>query len=305
MELKRKVTTLELQQLKYFKAVADIGKISEAAEALFISAPALSTSISRLEKELGVQLFDRTNNRITLNAQGQILLRHVDQILDTLEDAKQELQQSLLQQGPHISIIGVNTAMWVNLITAFLSEYPQYTLSNSSVSLPQLAQHGLHSPHSFLLAYDSDVPSDLSQQLDSIFLFQTSPVVAIHKDHPLAKKAELDIRQLIGEKLFLPLPDYPLYMRLEKLFGLHDLPFPADNVYSLVIRLKMVSENQGVTFISGSATQVIPSPNIRYIPLATPFPAWNARLYWRKDRPLTEYERTLKEFCQHFYEDLH
>ena len=92
------MTTLELQQLKYFKAVADIGKISEAAEALFISAPALSTSISRLEKELGVQLFDRTNSRITLNAQGLILLRHVNQISDTLEDAKQELQQSLLQQ---------------------------------------------------------------------------------------------------------------------------------------------------------------------------------------------------------------
>ena len=45
---------MELQQLKYFKTVATIGKISDAAEALFISAPALSTSISRLEKELGI-----------------------------------------------------------------------------------------------------------------------------------------------------------------------------------------------------------------------------------------------------------
>ena len=63
---------MELQQLKYFKSVAAIGKISDAAESLYISAPALSTSISRLEKELGTKLFDRTSNRITLNAQGQI-----------------------------------------------------------------------------------------------------------------------------------------------------------------------------------------------------------------------------------------
>ena len=63
---------MELQQLKYFKAVADIGKISEAAESLYVSAPALSTSISRLEKELGFPLFERTNNRITLNTQGHI-----------------------------------------------------------------------------------------------------------------------------------------------------------------------------------------------------------------------------------------
>lgn len=302
---KKEWMIMELQQLKYFKAVADIGKISEAAESLFVSAPALSTSISRLERELGVQLFERTNNRIFLNTQGEIFLKHVNQVFDTLESANQELRQSILQQGPHISIISVNTAMWVNLITAFLSEYPQYTLSSSSVSIPQLEQGSLPSPHSFLLAYDSDIPAFLADELDSISLFQVTPMVAIHKDHPLAREAELDIRMLEGEKLFLPLPGYPLHMRLEKLFDLYDLPFPADRVHTLVIRLKMVSENQGITFVSSSATQVIPSPNICYIPLSTPFAPWNARLYWRKDRPLTAYEATLREFCQHFYESLH
>ena len=63
------------QQLHYFKAVATICKIADAAESLFVSAPALSTSIARLEKELGVKLFDRAGNRITLNAQGKIFLR--------------------------------------------------------------------------------------------------------------------------------------------------------------------------------------------------------------------------------------
>lgn len=296
---------MELQQLRYFKTVAEIGKISEAAETLFVSAPALSTSISRLEKELGAQLFDRTNNRILLNKQGEILLKHVNQVFEALESAKQELQQSMLQQAPHISIISVNTAMWVNLITAFLSDYPQYTLSSTSISLPQLEQQGLRSPHSFLFAYDSDIPTFLADELESIFLFQATPMVAIHKDHPLAGETELDIRMLAGEKLFLPLPGYPLHVRLEKLFNLHDLPFPAENVYSLVIRLKMISENQGVTFISSSATQVIPSPNIRYIPLSTPFEPWNARLYWRKDCFLNEHETTLRDFCRQFYGNLH
>ena len=72
-----------------------------------------------------------------------------------------------------------------------------------------------------------------------------------------------------------------------------------------MIRLKMVSQNQGITFISSSATQTNLSPDIRYIPLATPFEPWKARLYWRKDRPLTPFEITLKDFCQHFYEGLH
>ena len=89
---------MELLQLKYFKTVAQIGKISEAAQALFISAPALSTSISRLEKELGVKLFDRTNNRIIQTQQGQILLRYVNQVFSVLDCARTELQQSLLLQ---------------------------------------------------------------------------------------------------------------------------------------------------------------------------------------------------------------
>ena len=296
---------MELQQLKYFKAVADIGKISAAAESLYVSAPALSTSISRLEKELGFPLFDRTNNRIMLNTQGHIFLKHVNQIFDSLESAKQELQQSLLPQKPRISLLSINTAMWVNPITAFLSEHPQYTLSSTSVSLPILSQQGFDSEYSFLLAYDSDLPDYLAEELDSLFLFQAYPTVAIHKDHPLAQKAELDIRMLAEEKLFLPSPDHPLYIRLQKLFALYDLPMPPESVYSLMIRLKMVSDSQGITFITNSATQVIPSPNIRYIPLTTPFEPWNARLYWRKDQPLTQYETAVKDFFQHFYENLH
>ena len=156
-----------------------------------------------------------------------------------------------------------------------------------------------------MLAYDTDLPDFLAEELDSIFLFQAYPTVAIHKDHPLAGEAELDIRMLADEKLFLPSPDHPLYMRLHKLFALYDLPRPPESVYSLMIRLKMVSENQGITFVTNSATQVIPSPNIRYIPLATPFPQWNANLYWRKDQPLTRYEATLRDFFLHFYENLH
>lgn len=296
---------MELQQLKYFKAVADKGKISEAAESLFVSAPALSTSISRLEKELGCPLFDRTSNRIRLNAQGQIFLKHINQVFDSLDSAKQEIQQSLQPQSPRISLLSVNTAMWVNPIAAFLSEHPEYTLSNTSISLPKLVQKGLDPEYSFLLAYDSILPDYLAEELDSIFLIEAYPMVAIHKDHPLADRAELDIRMLANEKLFMPNPSNPLYLRLEKLFDLHDLPLPPKNVYSLMIRLKMVSENQGITFVTNSATQVIPSPDIRYIPLVTPFEPWQANLYWRKDRPLTEYESTLKDFFRHFYENLH
>lgn len=295
---------MELQQLKYFKAVAEIGKISDAAESLFISAPALSTSISRLEKELGMKLFDRTNNRILLNQQGKILLKHVNQVLSTLDNATQEMQDSLQRQGPHISITCVNTAMWVNLITAFTSEYPDYTLSCSTIPLSKLSDSGFSMQDSFLLASDADIPASHIDDLDSIFLFETYPSVMLHKDHPLAKEKTIDIRMLAEEKLFMPTPGFSLSTRLIKLFELYDLPLPVANSYSYLARRQMVMQNLGVSFFSMHAGHT-PLPNLCYVPLDDPFGPWHTCLYWRKNHDLSKTESAFKEFAAEFATALH
>ena len=295
---------MELQQLKYFKTVAGIGKISDAAEALFISAPALSTSISRLEKELGVKLFDRTSNRIVLNAQGQIFLKHVNQVFSSLENAKLELQQSMLHRGPHLSLVSINTLMWVNLIASFTAEFSQYTLSCSGISIPQFAENGFSAQHDFLLAYECEIPPAYAEKLDSIFLFRATPTVMLHKDHPLAQKDTLDIRELIHERLFLSMPGSSLHTRVQQLFQLYALPFPTDNFYSYMVRQKMVVENKGISFFTQHPSQN-PHPNLRYIPLIDPFAPWDARLYWRKDRPLSDQEAAFRDFAEQFYRDMH
>lgn len=295
---------MEIQQLKYFKAVAEIGKISEAAESLFISAPALSTSIARLEKELGFQLFDRTNNRILLNRQGQIFLHYVDQILSNLSAAKREIRQSLLQDNMHISFSCVNTTMWVNLVAAFTSEFPQFTLSSSSISLSVLKQNGLSALHSFFLAADSEIPPEVSHELDSIFLFDSKPTVMLHKDHPLANRSSLSVADITGERLFMPYPDFPLYERLIKLFELHNLPSPVNSSYSFMVRQEMVRKNAGISFFS-LHPDYTPLPNARYIPLEDPFGTWNTRLYWRKEHTLTKEETIFKDFVEQYFSALH
>lgn len=295
---------MELQQLKYFKKVAQTGKISEAAESLFLSAPALSTSIARLEKELGVKLFDRTSNSIVLNAQGQILLRYTDQVLSALENAKQEINQSVLQKGSRISLVNTNSVMWDNLIAAFTSEFSDYTLSCSCISGTKVAQMGHSTKYDFLLAYESEIPPAYGEKLDSIFLFRAIPTVMVHKDHPLAQKTELDVRDIMQERLFLPAPGMSLYARLQQIFKLNEFSLPADNFYSYIVRQKMVAENKGISFFSqhpGNHSH----PDIRYIPLADPFEPWGARLYWRKERPLTEQEIAFRDFAELFYQNMH
>lgn len=295
---------MDLQQLKYFKAVATIGKISEAADSLFISAPALSTSIARLEKELGVSLFDRAGNRIVLNTQGEIFLRHVTRILSQLEIAREEVQQSLTEKDPTVSIISMNSFLWIDLVSAFAAEFPDYTMSSSMLSTQRLEQTGFPPRFSFLFAYENEVPAQFTKELNSLFLFNSKPVVMLHKDHPLANEPEIDVRMLQNEKILMSYRGFPLNKRILQLFEMHGLPGPSDNCYSHLARQKMVSDNIGISFASHVADTAF-SANIRYVPLVDPFAPWVAKMYWSKDRPLTAQEHDFLTFTENYYRDLH
>ena len=280
-----------------------MGKISDAAQALFISAPALSTSISRLEKELGVQLFDRTNNKIILNQQGQIFLRYVNQIFTNLDCAKTELRQSVMHQGQHVSIASVASTQWVDMITAFSQEYPHFSLLCTSVNRMELANSGLSAQHSFLLASEDDIPVFYADKLESSFLFEDHPVVMVHPDHPVAQKESVDLHSLLNETIFLPMKDYPLYDHLVKLFEDCAIPFPAGNAYSHLATQQMVAKGLGVAFATQRTAQT-PSLSVKYIPIKNGYQPWVSRLYWRKNHTFTKDELIFKEFIENYYRAL-
>ena len=292
---------MELQQLKYFKTVAQIGKISDAAEALFISAPALSTSIARLERELGISLFDRTNNRIILNQQGEIFLRYVNQVFTTLDYAKSELRQSLMLQGQHISFACVSTSQWTDMITAFSQEHPHFTLSCTNVKRTELAANGLPVQHNFLFAAEEDIPAFYAGELDRLMLFEDHPVVMVHKDHPMAAMESVSLADVIGQQIFLPMSNYPLYDHLVSLFASADIPFPAGNAYSHLAAQQMVANGLGVAF-SSVHTGRIPALPIRYVPIRDDYKPWISRLYWRKGQHFTVDEEIFYSFVKSYYQ---
>lgn len=292
---------MELLQLKYFKTVAETEKISDAATSLFISAPALSTSIARLEKELGVKLFDRTNNRIILNRQGQILLRYVNQIFALLDCAKAELRQSAMLQGQNVSIACVASTQWVNMITAFSQEHPHFTLQCTGVTRSELINSGFPAQHSFLLASEDDVPAGFAEKMESDFLFEDHPVLMVHKDHPLAREKTVDLNWLRDETIFLPLQDYPLHDHLAQIFAECGLPFPVGNAYSHLATQQMAAEGLGVAFAT-SHTGLANPQQLRYIPISNDYQPWVNRIYWRKNQSFTEDEQIFKSFILRYYQ---
>ncbi len=94
---------IESYLLEAFLAFANTGTLSAAAESLLISQPALSRSMKKLEEELGVTLFKRTKNSITLNENGQYFLQYVKRIYD-LEDEAIRNTKSYAKQNSSIRI---------------------------------------------------------------------------------------------------------------------------------------------------------------------------------------------------------
>lgn len=290
---------MELLQLKYFKTVAEFEKISAAAEALYISAPALSTSISRLEKELGVQLFDRYAKRIALNSQGELFLRHVNQMFDALECGKKELLQNAIQQKKHIWIATTTSNLWMDLITEFSQVCPQYTLSCTNLNLDKLSLGFLSAQYAFLLAAEEDIPSASADNMESILLFEDRPAVMVHPDHPFASRTSVDIQELTQQTLFLPMQGTAQYERFVKFFVANGVTFPKATSCSYQFYRNLVEEQMGVAF-STEHTGRIDRSNICYIPINNICPPWKMKLYWH-NRQLTEDETAFKTFVKEFY----
>src|SRR5258708_40333743 len=78
---------MELRQLQLFKRVAELKSITRAAEEFFLTQPAVSRSVSSLERELGTRLFDRLPRSVELTPTGQALLDHSKRLLLGAEEA--------------------------------------------------------------------------------------------------------------------------------------------------------------------------------------------------------------------------
>ena len=112
--------------------------MSKAAETLFVSQPNLSTSISRLEEEVGVPLFERRRGRIALNQNGALLLKSVEQALSILDSGVQAVRD--LHSGKAAPLSLACMVDDTDLLSAFVLANPDVNLVQQRADLPAITQ---------------------------------------------------------------------------------------------------------------------------------------------------------------------
>jgi DNA-binding transcriptional LysR family regulator len=105
-----------------FYTVANTGNISKAAKELYISQPAISKSIQKLEESLNCKLFSRSSRGVMLTEEGQLLYGHVKEAFETLTTGEDQLKRSIALGVGHLQI-GVSSTLCKYVLLPYLKEF--------------------------------------------------------------------------------------------------------------------------------------------------------------------------------------
>ena len=111
-----------LSSYRIFYTVANTGNISKAAKELYISKPAISKSIQKLEESVGCKLFSRSSRGVVLTDEGKLLYEHVSEAFETLTMGEEKLKRSIELGVGHLKI-GVSSTLCKYLLLPYLKEF--------------------------------------------------------------------------------------------------------------------------------------------------------------------------------------
>lgn len=290
---------MEWQQLKYFQTVANLQHISHAAEILSISQPALSRSIARLEKELGVKLFDRQKRSLALNQYGKLFLARVNKMISEFEEGKQELNDLLDPEYGTVSLGFLHTLgtdFVPDLIGEFKKKHPNIKFNlfqnNSQLLVEQLEAGEID------LCFNTDRETKLN--VEWIKLWSEELFLIVPKNHPLSKRKSINLKQITGEALICFKKSYVLRNITDKLCktaGFEpNILFEGEEVSTI---LGLVATGLGVAIIP--LPKGLDQSKISKIKIDSPKSERTIKMCFVKDRYLSITNLLFKEFVIDYF----
>ncbi|GAY19258.1 LysR substrate-binding domain-containing protein [Mycobacterium sp. shizuoka-1] len=247
---------MELRQIEHFVAVADELSFTRAAGRVHVVQSALSTSVAKLERELGIALFDRTRQQIRLTAAGERFRTHAYEVLRasrTAVESISEFRGTLSGTVEFGSLISFGPMDVASALGKFHREHPFVQLRL------RLSQSGASSYLSALVEGSLDValvsvPERFPPQLEMRLLFEEPMVLVCRPDHPLATGGPVRLPDVAADDLVGFPPGFGLRRLMDDAF--HAAGVEARTQYEVPAGFaaiaELVANGLGIAFVPAS-----------------------------------------------------
>jgi LysR family hydrogen peroxide-inducible transcriptional activator len=276
---------LSLRQLQYVVAVADSLGFHKAAARCHVSQPTLSAQVALLESVLGVRLFERDRRRVLVTPAGEAIcgrarrvLLEVDDLLSTAERAQSPFAGTL-----RLGVIPTMAPYVLPELTpAITKNYPDLGLifqEEKTADLVRALEDG---------TLDAGIAALESELGDTahVELARDDFVVALPKQHPLAKKKQLGQDELEGERVLLLDEGHCFRAQALALCGKVNAVATTFRGTSLATLAQMVSSGAGITLLPALSVSVENRRGqLEIRPFSKPVPRRTVVLVWRKSTP--------------------
>lgn len=288
---------MEIKQVQYFLAVAEAGSFSVAAEDLYISQSSLSKQIIALEKELKLQLFDRSKRKISLTEAGKIFQKHAIHLYEThkamlteIGGYKKTIASLSIAAIPVIAQYGITS-----YLAKFKTAHPNIVFNleerEASTVLPALHKR------EYDLAFIRDYGVNLNQY-SYLEIVRDKLMVAVSKDHRFSARKSVSLLELADENFITYNKGtlvYELSVNACKLAGFEPRVFYATLRGASIIGL--VAANSGVALMMEKVFNYYQRSDVIPIPLDTTV-ASKVILAYPKNRKLSKSAKTFLDFMK-------
>lgn len=270
---------MNTRDLKYLVALSEHRHFGKAAQASFVSQPALSMQIKKMEELLGVKLLERTNKAVFLTETGLAITERAKQILNQVEEIHDlaKLSKDPLSGELKIGIIPTLAPYLLPLmIPALAKEFPKVSFylfeEQTALLIDKLKAGKLDAA---ILAHPV-----LEENFTTSLLFEEEFLLTVPGTHSLSKRKQIKQNDLENENILLLEEGHcmrsPTLSLCHKMKARETQDFRATSLETL---RHMVIAGNGITLIPRLAEQT--NTNIVYIPFTSPKPTRTIGLYWR------------------------
>lgn len=189
---------LTLQQLRLFESVARHGSYTRAAEELFLTQPAVSIQIKRLENQAGLPLFEKIGKKIFTTTAGNAMYEASLDILNRVEDLSNSFEElkGTVKGSLQVSVVSTAKYFIPNLLGAFLQQYPEVEPKLKFTNRARVIERLMNNDDDFVIM--GQVPEDENLETHP-FLNNIIGIIA-PANHPLANKKNIPIEELVNHR---------------------------------------------------------------------------------------------------------